>query len=47
LAVDDAIYQKSLKDKRERKPIKLVTEVQGISKKEYFEEMLKETDKFQ
>jgi hypothetical protein len=46
LALDEAKYQKDLKDKRERKPIKMAATVEGISKDEYFKEMLKEHEKF-
>lgn len=46
LIVDEARYQKSLKDKRERKPIKQVTEVQGLSKPEFYKSMLKDEEKF-
>ncbi len=44
--MDEAKYQKDLRDKRERKPIKMVSTVEGISKDEYFKEMLKEHEKF-
>ncbi len=46
LIVDEARYQKSLKDKRERKPIKQVVEVQGLSKPEFYKSMLKDDEKF-
>ena len=44
--VDLAKHEKSLADKRDRKPIKMVAEVQGISKKEYLDSMVKDGDKF-
>lgn len=47
LVIDEARYQKSLKDKRERKQIKQVTEVQGLSKPEFYKSMLKDQEKFQ
>lgn len=46
-ALDLARYEKQQQDKRDRKPIKMVTEVQGVSRKEYLDSMLKENDKFQ
>ena len=46
LEFDDSKYQKQLKESRERKPVKIVSDVQGISKDEYFSSMLQESDKF-
>jgi len=45
-AEDLAKFEKQLQDKRDRKPIKVPTDVQGISKKEYLASMVKEVDKF-
>ena len=45
-AEDLAKFEKQLQDKRDRKPIKVPTDVEGISKKEYLASMVKEVDKF-
>jgi hypothetical protein len=41
-----AKYEKSQQDKRDRKPLKMVTEVQGVSKKEYLDSMVQDSDQF-
>lgn len=46
LRVDDAKYQKALEEKRERQPIKMVTEVKGISRTEQIRSTLREDERF-
>lgn len=43
---DESNYQKNLKEKRERKPVKIVSDVKGISKEEYHNHMLREDEQF-
>jgi hypothetical protein len=46
LEFDEGNYQKTLKEQRERKPVKIVSDVKGISKSEYFKDMLREDEHF-
>lgn len=46
LEFDESNYQKSLKEQRERKPVKIVTDIQGISKDEIHEQMLRSDEHF-
>lgn len=46
LEIDDARFQKALKESRERKPVKMVTEVQGVSKDETIKSMLQDHEVF-
>lgn len=39
-------YQKQIEEQKERKPVKMVTQVKGISKEEIQKLMLREEDKF-
>jgi hypothetical protein len=39
-------YEKQIEEQKERKPVKLVTPVHGISKKEIEDIMLRDADKF-
>ena len=39
-------YEKQIEEQKERKPVKIVTPVQGISKKEIEDIMLRDADKF-
>ena len=39
-------YQTQLKEQAERKPIKIVTNVEGIGKREYYDSMLKDHEQF-
>eukprot|EP00352_Strombidinopsis_acuminata_P000071 CAMPEP_0176342496 /NCGR_PEP_ID=MMETSP0126-20121128/3208_1 /TAXON_ID=141414 ORGANISM="Strombidinopsis acuminatum, Strain SPMC142" /NCGR_SAMPLE_ID=MMETSP0126 /ASSEMBLY_ACC=CAM_ASM_000229 /LENGTH=83 /DNA_ID=CAMNT_0017687915 /DNA_START=731 /DNA_END=982 /DNA_ORIENTATION=+ len=39
-------YQTQLKEQAERKPIKVVTNVEGIGKQEYYDSMLRDHEKF-
>lgn len=46
LEFDETKYQKDLKESRERKPVKVVTEVAGISKGEQYSSSLRSGEEY-